>query len=506
MSKARRSKKRELMPARVVSPGRPAAYTSMRVLSRGQVEAMARRRGLSAVPTVKVLPPPPPVRKHPTGAEIMERVRAEQLAPRPKGVSRWLVWPTLTAAERQAFRQLPGLRLRDRLGLALHDDRDLRERDELELRARAEAPAAPDLPPSPPEPSPEPPAPPEPVAPDLLDPEALAAEVNYEVIHPERREKWIAEWVSRQLPDNPQRVVESTRAVWDPKYPRPLLIHTTVPAPWERSIDERAAEAYDHALRSGEVRKWWATIEAAEGERAARWLAEMARKHPGADPSTYGILAIQDADREKEARAAARGRGFEEFEARRAKEAHAEIERATRAKYGIPKGVPVLPPKPSPEPIDTRPTNQDSTTPPPTGVVLSNPGIRDTGFDSPINSAINSPTEPRRGEPAIAVSPKASREPPSAGGGALRGPLEGSEAVPPTAQGPRGPRDGSEPVPPVPSLPERHAGRPRLYNFDRGEARWLKSLGFTVAEIVRMLGLPDTESARALVRAAVRDG
>ena len=502
MSKARRSKKPERIPVRIVSPDHSVEYATMFRRSKRQAEAMARRRGLSAVPTVTARPPPPPVRKYPTGAEIMARVRAEQLAPRPKGVSRWSVWPTLTAAERQAFRQLPGLRLRDRVRLAFHDDRDLRERDELELRARAESPAAPDLPPSPPEPSPEPPAPPEPVPPDLLDPEALAAEVNYEVIHPERRERWIAEWVSRQLPDNPQRVVESTRAVWDPKYPRPLLIHTTVPAPWERSIDERAAEAYDLALRSGEVRKWWATVEAAEGERTARWLAEMARKHPGADPSTYGILAIQDADREKEARAAARGRGFEEFEARRAKEARAEIERATRAKYGIPEGVPVLPPKPSPEPVDTRPTNQDSTTPPPTGVVLSNPGIQDTGFNPPISPPVSPPPEPRRGEPAIAVSPKASSKAPSAGEGALRGPPEGSEAAPPTAQRPRGPRDGSEPLPPAPSLPERHAGRPRLYNFDPGEARWLKSLGFTTAESVRMLNLPNTESARRRVREA----
>ena len=339
--------------------------------------------------------------------------------------------------------------------------------------------------------------------------EAAAAEKNYHLevkwdeTHPERRERWVREWMEETPYTARLKVVESTHTEFETVPDghghfarRPVLVSTVVDAPWEPRREDRADAAYDEALRSGEVARWWAPIQQAKEQRDAEWVARMAAKHPDADPSHYGILAQQDAKRAAEERAAAdrrdRARSREWAREREEKVRLAETEKAIREKHGIPEGVPVFPPSPEKGPplITGTEAPKPPTPPPPTGVVMSAvSGNLNTRVFSPINSPINSPlSSPPRAEEPPKVVPKASSYAPSGGAGAVREPP-----------------DGSVPSSPPSGLQERRAGRPRLYNFDSSEARWLKSLGFTTAEIVRELDLPDTVSTRAIVRAAVRE-
>lgn len=360
-------------------------------------------------------------------------------------------------------------------------------------------------------------------------------QLEWDASNPERRERWIAEWVrDHPRPSYGPELIDSERAprsVWDPsRYPRPLTIHYTAPA-WARSPETAAAAAYDVALRSGAVRWWWLRKEAErEAQRRAKeeaFRAEMARKHPNADPSRYGILAIQDAKREEAERTAAKYREMDLERARERERERAEQEAATRERYNLPETVPIVPPETPPEPApevestkNGEPVYQTDT---PTGYLSGKPENKKTGVSpgvSPPPLLVGDrprPNEPRetakadstegsfdpvpggRGEPAIAVSPKASSEAPGAGAGASR---EAPETRGGASSERVGGSGGSEPAP---TPPERRVGRPRLYDFDPSEARRLKSLGFTTAERVRMLNLPDTPSTRRRVREACRE-
>jgi len=425
----------------------------------------------------------PPVRQ-PTAAELMDaRITAARLAPRPRKLSRLERWANSTVAAREAFRHRPDLSLFNRLWLATFDDTRLRARDERETKARAEARAeasrtaarsAEELRRAQPA-----------AALDRLlrDADRVAAEetyrseVHYDAAHPERRKRWAVHMAYN----------DDTRNTHPNGWRNP--------SHWERDWD-----TYDNAVRSGELRRWWDGVQRRDAEEKARWVSAMALKHPGADPSEYGVLAQQDAKREQEAQEAAHYRGLAVDREREEKRRLEDAERALRSKYGIPEGVPVFPPKSAPsDPTATGARDHNPTTTVTPFGRNSGGGIQDSlkpEVFPPINPPINPPPSevlirppgPSRGEPAQAVSPKASSDVPSAGAGAV-----------PEA------RDGSEPVPLAPSLPERRSGRPRVHHFNPSEARWLKSLGFTVAEVVRMLGLPDTDSARRLVRAAVRE-
>ena len=307
--------------------------------------------------------------------------------------------------------------------------------------------------------------------------ETYRAEDEWDGRHPERRKRWLEMWMRETPPVSPMMVIGSQRIEWQ-NIPagygtyirRPVRVITKVPAPWEPRTEDRAAAAYDAALRSGEVARWWAPIRQAEEDRKAAWLSRMALKHPDADPSRYGVLAQQDARREAAERDAAHLRGLTADREREEKERLAEKEKAVREKYGIPEGVPVFPPKPAPASPTVAGTEAQKPPPtaPPTGGRLSAvSGNQKAGVSPPISPPVYPP--PGTEEPPKAV-PKAS---------------------------PYAPLSLS------PSFQGRRTGRPRLYEFDPSEARWLKSLGFPTAEIVRTLGLPDTESARRRVREAV---
>ena len=339
-------------------------------------------------------------------------------------------------------------------------------------------------------------------------------QLEWDASNPERRERWIAEWVrDHPRPSYGPEIIDSERgprSVWDPaRYPRPLTIHYAKPA-WARSPESLAADAYDAALRSGQIRWWWLRIEAEREEqrraKAEAFASEMARKHPGADPSKYGVLAIRDAEREKAERTAAKYREMDLDRERERELERKEKENATRAKYGLPETVPIVPPGAPPGTVPETDSTENKepvySTPPPTGVVLSKPGNKQAvvspGVSPGVSPPPDSPPEPGRGEPAVAVSPKASPKAPGAGAEASReapGTHEGASSV--CAGGSGGP--GPAPSPPV------RLGRPRLYNFDPSEARRLKSLGFTTAEIVRMLNLPDTPTTRRRVREACEE-